>query len=98
MLLTLYLITVNTYASVDAPQNRGFSNIEVWMCGVQVPMLTGLLEYGYILSNNGRSIKIGSKSTDSKKKPHAQLDKLMLILNTIYFLIFNAVYWMHYYI
>ena len=29
MLVTIYLISINTYAALEGPRNRGFSNIEV---------------------------------------------------------------------
>ena len=41
MVLTLYLISANVYNSVDAPNSRGFSYIEIWMIGVQIPILLG---------------------------------------------------------
>ena len=41
MVLTLYLISANVYNSVDAPNSRGFSYIEIWMLGTQFPILTG---------------------------------------------------------
>ncbi len=49
MLVTLYLITANLYASVNAPSTRGFSFIEIWVCGVQFPMLMAIVEYGILL-------------------------------------------------
>ena len=49
MIVTLYLISANVYNAVDAPQGRGFSNIEVWMIGAQIPILLALWEYGFIL-------------------------------------------------
>ena len=59
MLVTLYLITANTYAAMEAPPNRGFSYAEVWMVGVQVPILVALIEYAYILSKL-KAIKVRS--------------------------------------
>ena len=50
LLVTLALIASNVFNSVNAPPNRGFSYIEVWMVGVQVPILVGILEYGIILA------------------------------------------------
>ena len=50
LLVTLNLIVMNVYNSVNAPTKRGFSFIEVWMLGVQIPILVGILEYGIILS------------------------------------------------
>ena len=49
MIVTLYLISANVYNAVDAPHSRGFSNIEVWMIGAQIPILLALWEYGVIL-------------------------------------------------
>ena len=49
MIVTLYLISANVYNAVDAPNERGFSNIEVWMLGAQFPILLALLEYGFVL-------------------------------------------------
>ena len=49
MIVTLYLIHTNVYNSVDAPKDRGFSYIEIWMIGTQIPILLALMEYGIIL-------------------------------------------------
>ena len=46
----MYLIATNVYNSVKAPAERGFSYIEIWMIGIQIPILTGLIEYGVLLS------------------------------------------------
>ena len=50
LLVTLNLILMNVYNSVNAPTKRGFSFIEVWLLGVEIPFLVGILEYGMILS------------------------------------------------
>ena len=50
LLVTLYLIATNVYNSVKAPPKRGFSYIEIWMIGVQIPMLAALIEYGFLLA------------------------------------------------
>ena len=49
MIVTLYLISANVYNSVEAPDGRGFSYIEVWMVGTQFPILLALCEYGFVL-------------------------------------------------
>ena len=49
MIVTLYLISAVVYNAVDAPRDRGFSNIEVWMLGAQFPILLALCEYGFVL-------------------------------------------------
>ena len=48
--MTLDLIVTNVYNSVKAPAQRGFSYIEIWMIGVQVPILVGILEYATLLA------------------------------------------------
>ena len=50
MLVTLDLIATNVYNSVKAPAKRGFSYIEIWMIGVQIPILLGILEYAILLA------------------------------------------------
>ena len=49
MIVTLYLISANVYNSVEAPDGRGISYIEVWMVGTQFPILLALCEYGFVL-------------------------------------------------
>ncbi len=51
LLITLFLIIVNTYGNVleSSPPNRGFGLIELWMMGAQFPVFFAMLQYGYIL-------------------------------------------------
>ena len=64
MIVTLYLISENVYNSVDAPKGRGFSYIEVWKLGTQLPIILALCEYGLILHLK----KISKKSTGTNPK------------------------------
>ena len=50
MLIIIYLMQINTYNSVQAPPNRGFSMIETWFVGIQIPILFAILQYGIILT------------------------------------------------
>jgi hypothetical protein len=50
LLITLDLIATNTYNSVKAPEKRGFSYLEIWMLGVQIPILLAIFEYGILLA------------------------------------------------
>ena len=50
LLVTLDLIFSNVYNSVQGPENRGFSYIEVWMVGLQIPMIIGIMEYALLLT------------------------------------------------
>ena len=52
MLVILYLISVNVYNSISAPPYRGFSYIELWIVGMQLPIFMALVEYCIILGFN----------------------------------------------
>ena len=100
MILTLYLISANVYNSVHAPENRGFSFIEIWMIGTQIPILLALCEYGFILHLK----KIAEKPCDQVKRINQddlgqlldekikKLDYASLIFTLLYFIIFVSVY------
>ena len=49
LLITLFLISSNVYAAVNAPLKRGFSYIEVWIIGTQGIILFAIIEYGFVL-------------------------------------------------
>ena len=99
MILTLYLISANIYNSVEAPNARGFSYIEIWMVGTQIPILIALLEYGFILclkkisikSNNHHYLRnnCGQGMNDRIKR----LDFAALITSLLYFFTFATIYW-----
>ena len=93
MIVTLYLISANVYNSVDAPKNRGFSYIEIWMLGSQVPILVALLEYGYVLYLK-KVVKISNQDEmkifeDKIKK----LDLVTMIFSFCSFTMFASIYW-----
>ena len=50
MLVTLDLIATNIFNSVEAPPNRNFTYIEIWMLLVYFPIFIAILEYGLILT------------------------------------------------
>ena len=109
LLVTLNLILMNVYNSVNAPTKRGFSFIEVWLLGVEIPFLVGILEYGMILSV--RKYKSKKKATSVINVRTAQspkiladeefdwnslsksLDKWTFIGSILFIIIFNIVYW-----
>ena len=84
-----------------APKSRGFSYIELWFVGVQVPIVFALLEYGIILAilrkkDNSSSMRIPGKK--SGKWYHVvnlifTADVLSFVVSLLYFAIFNFVYW-----
>ena len=100
MLVTLFLISANVYNSVEAPNNRGFSYIEIWMIGAQIPILFALCEYGFILN-----LKKMAKKTDDqndvlnldKKRSNLdekikRLDYAAIIFSLFYFIAFASIY------
>ena len=93
MVVTLYLISANVYNSVDAPKDRGFSYIEIWMIGSQFPILLALLEYGILLYLK-KIVKISNQTeaniVDEKIK---MLDMATMIFNFCFFVIFALIYW-----
>ena len=101
MVLTLYLISANVYNSVDAPHNRGFSYIELWMLGAQFPILIALLEYGYILYlykfAEKSDIKVQpmdqKKSNPDLDKKIRRLDFVTMIISFFSFVTFASIYW-----
>ena len=93
MIVTLYLISANVYNSVDAPKNRGFSYIEIWMFGTQFPILVALLEYGFVLL-----LKKVVKLSDENEKKIFEKNIKMLDLTTMMFsfcsfMMFASIYW-----
>ena len=68
MIVTLYLISANVYNSVEAPDGRGFSYIEIWMVGTQFPILLALCEYGYILCLKKYEKKLMKNPANRKRK------------------------------
>ena len=101
MIVTLYLISANVYNSVKAPDSRGFSYIEIWMIGTQVPILLALVEYGFILylkrisktlEDQNENLELGDPKEnldDNIKK----LDFATMIISFFYLTTFSVVYW-----
>ena len=61
MLVTIFLVVTAIYGSVEAPPLRGFSYIELWYIGVQIPIIFALIEYGItlaILKYNGTDTQL----------------------------------------
>ena len=100
MIVTLYLISANVYNSVDAPKNSGFSFIEIWMIGTQIPILLALCEYGFVLhlkkiTKNLEDQVEAMEQNDSGQSLDEKIKKLdyaSLIFTLLYFIIFVTVY------
>ena len=104
MLVTLSLISTNVYASINAPPERGFSYIELWMVGMFLPISIALVEYSIILgvkkyqNNKSTNIFINRKTneelqTNQRDTIFQNMDKVFSILSTIYLIIFCLCYW-----
>ena len=100
MIVTLYLISANVYNSVDAPKNRGFSFIEIWMIGTQIPILLALCEYGFVLhlkktTKNAKDQVESFDQSDSGQTLDGKIKKLdyaSLVFTLLYFIIFVSAY------
>ena len=109
MLVTLYLISTNVYMSINAPPDRGFSFIELWFVGMQLPICIALVEYSIILGMKKYHNKIDNeensqlfmkrssykelKKNEDTNTFHKSMDMIFSILSTIYFMIFCLCYW-----
>ena len=94
LLITLFLILTNVYNSVEAPDGRGFSLIEVWLLGTSFPILAAIMEYAYImnLQNKMRPMSYG-KELEDHLGYLKKVDKVAFISCSVYLLIFFLVYW-----
>ena len=92
MIVTLYLISANVYNSVDAPKNRGFSYIEVWMLGSQFPILLALFEYGVILYLKKVAKVSDQNQTTRFCEKMKLLDFATMILSFCFFIMFALIY------
>ena len=103
LLVTLNLITSNVYMTINAPRERGFSQIEVWMIGVEGVILLALMEYGFLLALKRYNLSLpkGCKSDQMKKFIHEStiedkmkmVDSFTFILSILFFVTFNLYYW-----
>ena len=101
MIVTLYLISAIVYNAVDAPHGRGFSNIEVWMIGAQIPILLALWEYGFILYLKKHANKAQNQVQAMTADDQAvqlddrikQMDSVTMIISFLFFTTFALVYW-----
>ena len=76
MIVTLYLISANVYNAVEAPSDRGFSYIEMWMVGTQIPILLALCEYGFVLYLKKVENKLSKNQANKKRKICSTMMKL----------------------
>ena len=101
MIVTLYSISANVYNSVNAPRARGFSYIEIWMIGAQIPILLALCEYGFVLylkkvlMNSDDDLNAMTNQNESITTLDEKIKKLdfsVMILSFIYFIAFASMF------
>ena len=104
-MITLDLIATNVYNSVEAPKRRGLSFIEIWMVGVQIPILIAIFEYGIILAmikrekgKKNSTIKVGNGHTNGINKNgindlSRKIDEWAFTGSLIFIIVFNFIYW-----
>ena len=101
MILMLYLISTNVYNSVNAPNDRGFSYIEVWLLGAQFPILLAFFEYGYVLYMKKVERKVGEQNQSmNPRDPEPTLndrvkkmDFITMVISFVFYVIFASLYW-----
>ena len=89
LLVTLYLIATNTYISVNAPDNRGLSYLDIWIFGTQLPIIFGILEYGILLWIQ----KYSNGCIFEKRIDYKRIDVLTFMFSLFFILIFDLTYW-----
>ena len=65
LLITLELIATNTYNSLKAPSGRGFSYVEIWQIGIQIPILLAIVEYGILMTLKRMHNRVGLRLKSS---------------------------------
>ena len=99
-MITLDLIAMNTYNSVKAPPGRGFSYIEIWLVGIQIPILLAIAEYGILLTmKRGHQKQTEQTDTEPQKEKWdldrigKTMDKWTFVASISFTIVFNLVYW-----
>ena len=96
MLVTIFLVVIANYGSIEAPSSRGFSYIELWSIGVQIPILFAILVYGILLAvikykgakTEVKYLKEGTTYGDTFKT----IDLVAFFFSFTFIIIFNIVY------
>ena len=95
LLLTVFLIITNSYNSIKAPVDRGFSFIEIWMIGIYYQILFAIIEYAYLMAKNRNKVMemYPNVEQDRIKEQSKKLDQKAIIFSLIYFILFQCTYW-----
>ena len=96
LLLSVFLIITNNYNSVNAPADRGFSFIEIWMVGIYLQILFAIFEYSYLIVQNRNKVMATYQNGEEVniKKLSKRLDQNSIIFSLIYFIVFQCTYWL----
>ena len=86
LVITLCLISINVYNAIDGPPSREYSYIEIWMIGMELPILVAALEY---------SIMLGIRRCHSKfiENCAGKVDAITCVLSILYIISFSVYYW-----
>ena len=99
ILLTILLIEMPMYVTVNAPPQRSFSYIEIWIIGMQVPTLVAVLESSVVLFLKRRidvkgNNEVTSVDASEEQGPRFHLfDLVTSILLSAYFVLFQIIFW-----
>ena len=96
MLVTIFLVETAIYGSVEAPPLRGFTYIELWYIGVQIPIIFAIIEYGMTLA----ALKYNGADTHMKYFPEGtttgdvskKVDLISFFLSFTFIVIFICSY------
>lgn len=92
-LLTISLIITSLYMAIEAPNDRGFSKVEAWMCGVQFAVMFALVEYGVILALHKYYRMIIEANKMNTGKVVKMIDTFSMFFSLISFVSFYIVFW-----
>ena len=100
LLLTMLLISTTNYVAVEAPPKRGMSYIEIWIIGMQIPMLIAIFETGFVLLQYRKQQKLQKSvrpmTFDAKTFKAIDIRLYDIVTGRIliaYFLLFQIIYW-----
>ena len=97
LLITIFLIITNIYNSVNAPKDRGFSFIEMWILGIDFQVLAAIIEYSYVILQKRKRISAMYNNATEESNYESRLtmiDRNALIASSAYFIMFQAIFWL----
>ena len=99
MLVILFLIYTNIYATLDGPSSRGFSYVDVWYVGMFLPIIMAITEYAIILAimkyrteNEYNTIVFGKITL---KRLIAHIDVVSMCLSLMFMIVFVSLYYLN---